>query len=82
MPQPVTDTSIMTVEVAEANFYKLPAKAQECFRYYARVLPSNRRDTFRFELASYRWAEIMAHIPPGLCHDAYTQPGSHVDKKV
>lgn len=68
MPERVTDFTVMTVELSEASFYRLPDKTQELFRHYAIPKPS-KRDTFKFELASYRWPEILASIPPGKALD-------------
>jgi hypothetical protein len=57
MAQRVTDFRIDKVEMSEADFYKLPARAQELLQAYWTPLPSP-TGKIRFELPIYRWDEL------------------------
>jgi hypothetical protein len=54
----------VTVEVPEAEYYRLPARLQEKLRVYsggfARTAPD--RGLIIFELADERWDEIVAEM--------------------
>lgn len=62
MTRPVTDFRIDHVEIPQARFADLPAKARELIRVYGTPVKSRHPDVHAFAIAAYRWSEINAAI--------------------
>lgn len=56
---------LLTIDVAERDFYSLPSGTQQLFRAYGEPRSGPNRDTMRFVMATYRWKEVQASIPKG-----------------
>lgn len=59
MTQRVTDFRIDTVDIYEAEFYRLPTEARKLIEIYGSGKPAPRPGVFRFEIPVYRWEEIQ-----------------------
>lgn len=58
----ITDFRVDTVEIDEAKYYSLPAKARQLIETYASFLPALHPGMLRFEMPVYRWDEIAPLI--------------------
>jgi len=61
---PVTDFRVDTVEISEADYWKLPERARRLIETYATGgrLVSARPGVWSFEIAIYRWEEIQKEL--------------------
>lgn len=58
----VTDFRVDVLEIADADYWKLPDRTRELMRLYCREVPCQRPGVWRFEMSIERWPEIEASM--------------------